>query len=275
MGCGVFRLSLDRVMIQATSNINGLRLCVPSEYAGILPLSPNDELFLFEPLCFRGIKATVEPDAVVYDVGASFGIMTVQLALLTGDRGTVISFEPNAAAATLAAQLVEVNGLQERVRQVNVLVGEKSARVPFFVVSGYESVASTRNKEIVQFHPNALRREVAMIAMDDFVGPSPSVIKLDIEGSEYQFLLGAQRLLTKHQPDLVIETHALEIDGIGGNTLELCRMLEAFGYSLWNLETNQPTDASTYASVHSTRIGYLLASCRLNELANRLTNYSH
>lgn len=253
------------------STVNGVSMHVPAEYAGILPVSPSVEPFHFESHCFRGLRAAIEPGAVVFDVGASFGVMTVQAAILVGANGHVVSFDGNPQAIQHAALLIDSNGLSQRVRQIHTLVGERSADdVPFFVVPGFASVSSTRNKEITCFHPDATQVQTRMIALDDFAPPSPDVIKIDIEGGEYQLIMGARRLLLRHHPDLIIETHALEIDGIAGSTLQLCQLLTDLGYDLWNLETNRPTTPREFAGAYATTIGNLLASRRLPQLAPRL-----
>ncbi|MBI4903429.1 MAG: FkbM family methyltransferase [Acidobacteria bacterium] len=257
--------------LNPTTFVNSLRLYVPPEYRNILPVSPNSWPLEFEPHCFRGLSAVIQPGATVYDVGASFGIMTALIAHLAGPRGQVVAFEPNPEALRLGQFFLTQNVLLSRVRHVNTLVGESTTTgVPFYFVPGRASVASTRNTEILQFHANAVKVELPMIALDDFDGPVPSVIKVDIEGGEYQFLMGACRLLHRAAPDIVIETHALEINGIAGSLPELCLQLECMGYNLWNLETNRPTTAAEFAAAHANRIGNLLASRRLEEIAARL-----
>lgn len=238
-----------------TSRINDVPLIVPDEFRGILPVSPSDAPFAFEPESFRGLRATIRPGDVVYDIGASYGVMTALGASLAGPSGHVLSFEPNPAVRPLARMLIERNGFGERVTFVDALVGERSDRaVPFWVVPGYRSVASTRTESILDFEADARRIEVPMIALDESNGPPPNVIKIDVEGSEYAVLSGARRALTEHRPDLVIETHGDEITGIAGDLTAVCMLLSDLGYALWDLTANEPV------------IGQLLASTRLSSL---------
>jgi hypothetical protein len=56
--------------------------------------------------------------------------------------------------------------------------------------------------------PNKVGRPVRTLALDDFSfssGLIPDVIKMDIEGAEYEALIGAQKLIEMHRPHLVLE----------------------------------------------------------------------
>jgi FkbM family methyltransferase len=205
--------------------------------------------------------------------GASFGVMTALMGKLVGDTGRVISFEPNPRAIELSRLLFRTNAIEGIVHLNAMLVGDRSSPgTEFFVVPGYESVSSTRNTEITKFHPNAERREIPMVALDDydFRGAAPAVLKVDVEGSEYLLLEGARRVITSGQPDLVMETHALEIDGIGGNLSAVCQQLERFGYALFDLQASRLISAADYAETYARKIGYLLASKRMDIIVKRL-----
>ena len=49
---------------------------------------------------------------------------------------------------------------------------------------------------------------ISAISLDEYVAAgnrAPTVIKLDIEGGEYDAILGAERLIEKHQPRIILE----------------------------------------------------------------------
>ena len=101
-----------------------------------------------------------------------------------------------------------------------------------------------------------------MMALDDYCereGVVPRCIKLDVEGSEYLVLRGGRRLLEKHRPVLLVETHGLEVNGIGGSVAELCRMLEGVGYVLRDPVTGEGVTGAEYGREWGERIGYFLA----------------
>jgi FkbM family methyltransferase len=232
--------------------------------AGILPVSPSDSTFVFEPQTFRGLYSVVEAGAVVADVGASFGVMTLLMATLVGDKGVVWSFEPNPDAVALGRILVDANGLSGNVKHCCMLVGEETrAQVDFFQVPGFESVASTRNSDIVHFHPRAERTLTRMAAIDDLGLGELSALKIDVEGGEFQVLVGAAKTIKSYHPYIVMETHGLEINGIAGSVRTVVEFLADEGYKLWDLSTLMPIEPKAYATAYGEVIGWLLAAQHL------------
>src|SRR5215831_10961753 len=57
--------------------------------------------------------------------------------------------------------------------------------------------------------------QVAAISLDDFFfsdgrGEPPNLIKIDVEGGEFQVLSGARRLLSEFRPRILCEIHSRE-----------------------------------------------------------------
>lgn len=249
-------------MATAFSNINGLSVTVPNQFAGILPVSPSSAFFAYEPETFAGLKRAVCPGIALLDVGCSYGVTATLAGLLMSRSGTIYAFDGNQAVFPYARLLASRNGVQ--VTWNWSLVGETSSveGVPFYVVPGFASVASTRNPGIVSYHRDASCQSVPMISVDDYCKTNalrPGCIKIDVEGSEFAVLLGAQGVLRTVRPSLVIETHGDELIGIRGSVPELVSLLVAEGYSLVDLHAGAPTAPESYASKYSHRIGHLLA----------------
>lgn len=60
--------------------------------------------------------------------------------------------------------------------------------------------------------------------------PSPDVMKVDIEGEEYKFLLGAEKLFHTRPPQLVLlETHSEEL------FYQCLKFLQRFPYDVYHL----------------------------------------
>lgn len=242
------------------SLINGIELHVPSEFDRILPVSPSSIPFTFEGPAWRGLNSVVKQGDVVFDVGASYGVLTALLACLVGHTGRVHSFEANPLLQPFIRSLLAANNLGERVIHHCVCVADQTGDlVEFYVVPDYLSPASTRNPHIVNFHSDAKLIKVQTLSLDD-VGLRPDVIKIDVEGSEYLALKGAWHILQDCRPKIVLETHANEIDGIGGSLVEVCSLLTSLQYQLTDLETGNAMDGVCFAKEYSEKIGYLLAT---------------
>jgi FkbM family methyltransferase len=181
----------------------------------------------------EALRRTIAPGAVVWDAGAHIGFFTLLSARLAGEQGRVVAFEPVPENAQIVRFSAMRSGLGDRVEVREQALGRRSGREELLVVgeAGWSHLASRGNVAGV-----TERRQVEVVAMDDVPGPPPDVIKLDIEGSEVDALLGATRLLAQARPVLVIELHE--------TNAEVAALLRDAGYAIENLEGPEPVESA-------------------------------
>ncbi|MCZ2148692.1 MAG: FkbM family methyltransferase [Bryobacterales bacterium] len=250
--------------------VNNHRIRVPRQLRRSVGISLADRPGLyFETPAMIGLEAVLEAGDTAFDVGCSYGVFTCLMSRMVGPAGAIYSFDANQDVLAWTRRVVTLNGLDATSRLIHACVGESTAgSVDFFHVPGAHSVASTRNPEIRAFHAAAVPLAVPLLSLDEFcenLPAQPRCLKIDVEGSECLVLRGAARLLAAERPHLVLETHGLEVDGIGGSVAEVCRMLEALGYPLLDLASGEPVDSAGYARRYARQIGYLLASSKIND----------
>lgn len=244
------------------SNINGIELFVPQTFRGILPTSPNREYFEYEIYAYSGLKMVVSPEDTVFDIGASWGVMSCLISKLCGTGGKVFAFEANSTPIKNARLLANANDTKN-INFINKFVGEKSGAKEFYIIQGFKSTASTANPEALKWYSHAMPTIVSAVAIDDFAketGVVPNVCKIDVEGSEYLVISGMQDLLSKYDIDLVIETHGEDIPFIGGDLNLLLEKLQKFGYNMINLITRTPTNRKEYCEQYHEGHGHILLS---------------
>lgn len=124
--------------------------------------------------------------------------------LVPGAR--VHSFEPNPDAYDAAQQVIALNKL-DNVELHPVAVGKEEAVLPFQNMRRSGKAMGGLSK-IVEEHIEGQTVEVPVTRLDDLIDPSRkiSVLQLDIEGQEWPALQGAQGIITRNMPMIVVES---------------------------------------------------------------------
>ena len=157
----------------------GLELSIDLRYRAGLYLG------FYEIELNRYFRLFCSPGVTAYDVGAQDGYHTLVIARLTGEK--VVAFECDAAAYRTLGHSVAANpNLAPRI-------------------------------EVVQsFVTNTSDPSRGQLALDDFAvsaqGFVPGLIKMDIEGAEFDALHGAEEILSQRYPHLIVETHSSELE---------------------------------------------------------------
>ena len=163
----------------------------------------------------HAICAAVRPGCVVYDIGAHVGTLALGMARLVGELGQVVAFDGDPDNATALRESGLRNHLQARLDVVHAAVWSYTAShgIPFrrggtrrsqggVEVAGQRPVVGTG--EIIA---------VPAITLDDFIATGrrlPKLVKIDVEGGEYEVLRGGSTLFAKQRPQIVVEVHHQE-----------------------------------------------------------------
>lgn len=148
----------------------------------------------------NAILAGVRPGAVVYDKGVNVGIMALGAAQLVGNLGMVIAFDGDPENIERLREHSARNGLEDRLRVVHAAVWSRTATDGI----GFRRGEPSRSQGGVEADGNrpvlgsGKVINVPAITLDDFVAagePPPHLLKIDVEGGEYEVLLGANTLL--------------------------------------------------------------------------------
>lgn len=165
-----------------------------------------------EPEVQSAISAVVRPGAVFYDVGAHVGIMTLGTARLVGESGRVVAFDGDPENAERLRVHSERNGFQARVRVVHSAIWSRtlSDGITFRRGEGIRSqggVDADGNRPVLASGETTV---VPAVTLDDFIAAGaspPQLIKIDVEGGEYEVLRGGKKLFTLERPFIIVEVH--------------------------------------------------------------------
>jgi len=251
-----------------TSNINGVRLKVPSSFEGVLPVSPSTKIFDFEPYSFYGLKTFLDKDYVVFDIGSSYGVMSALISSLIGEGGKVFAFEANSEILNTAEELISANSFNNRVRFHNYVVGNYDQKeIDFYVIPGHNGVASSLNENILN-NKEAKKVKVPTIKIDNFCEENhimPNCIKIDVEGAEFIVLDGMRKILEVKSPDIVLETHGLGISGIEGSLKNIFDLLDSYQYLYFDMMSFNIINGKEFTKKYVNSNGTVLVSKKLRD----------
>jgi len=176
-------------------------------------LNPNDLglsldlLFdgIREPLATKTFLETVKPGDTVIDIGANIGYYTLLAAEIVGQEGKVYALEPVKETYEILVRNVNHNGYAN-VETFRCAVGDRNG-------TAVMEVPKNRNlaRVTVDSAPSAATSEtVEVITLDDFVRGKrfPNLIRMDVEGYEYNVILGMRNILDNDRPiKIMMEFH--------------------------------------------------------------------
>jgi len=197
----------------------------------------------YEPELQAALRELIPPKAVIFDVGANIGYVSLLLAKAAGEGGKVFAFEALPSNVEQLRRNLELNGMESRVTVVACAVTQTPGPVRFLVhASGGMGKAAGSAGRIDNYQSEVT---VPGISLDAFVysqgNPPPQVVKMDIEGGEGMAVAGMHRLLTEMPPLILLELHGPDA------SREVWNALRAAGYRICWMRPGFPEVASLEA----------------------------
>ena len=204
-------------------------------------ISPNNgfidrHIFLYgvyEPFMLDLFSVYLKPGQTFVDIGANIGQHTMYVASIVGETGSVHAFEPIPSIYRQIEDSVKENHFEKIVHIHNCALGETEATEKLFIsknVGGSSLVNDDETKETITVHIKNGDKELSGISKID-------VIKIDVEGYEYEVLSGIKQMLLVHKPVLFLEFSGSFYDKQRkGNGAKILELLRECNYSLFDIE---------------------------------------
>jgi FkbM family methyltransferase len=193
-----------------------------------------------------------KPDDLFIDVGAHWGIMTLQAATLhahaskakkkTGKRDgvCVLAFEPEPHNAAHLRRWVAENNVADRVDVVEAAVSDRAGQ-------GGLRPESTMGYSLVRTDEGNIR----VVTIDGELKRRPHltkrrvIVKIDVEGHEPEVIAGMKDLLASGRVAMVIWERGVEYSKPGGQErLKALRaQFDALGFTAWHFEAEDKAGA--------------------------------
>lgn len=179
----------------------------------------------------------MKPNAVILDVGANIGVMSLGFAQ-RARAGQVYAFEPTEYAYNKLLRNLKLNPeLSQRITPIQAFVADKSqANGRLVAYSSWKIDGSAAGAHPVHGGTAQSTATAEVLTIDDFCQtkriPAVDLIKIDTDGHELRVLRGARETLEKSRPYLIFEAGLYTMAENDVSFEQYDDYLSPFGYQL-------------------------------------------
>ncbi len=219
----------------------------------------------YEEALAQFCRRTLRKGDVVVDVGAHTGRHTVPFARAVGPTGKVLAFEPIPHINQALQDRLRAEGRSKPmapVRVFDVALGAEAAETEFVVVPEFPEYSGLRER--IYDAGSDTRREripIRVERLDDLLSSEPRIdlVKIDVEGGEYDVLRGSLGLLARHRPIVTFECGDNSLIEYEHESADVFDLLTDQGYRIEDIDRT-PLDRDQFiASSRTQRIWDYLA----------------
>lgn len=166
-------------------------------------VSPWYQDNFWEPTVQIALRDLCKPGDIVFDVGANFGGLTMLMSRNVGLEGKVYAFEASPRIIDKCQRNLVWNGCNNVQLYHTAIYHTSGEKVPIYLGSHLnDSIYQSSQDEIPAYY-------IATLALDDFVARMklvPNLVKMDIEGAEFDAIKGMAKIIETGKPHLILET---------------------------------------------------------------------
>jgi len=184
----------------------------------------------------RAVQRILRPGMIFFDIGANLGQYTLLAAEKVGPTGHVYSFEPNTRMFGELQFNVQLNSLGNFCTLNKMALSSMTGEAMMLIHSPGSEVYGSLGKS--SLNPDAIigAELVPTQTLDSYIVDngifSIDFIKIDVEGAELLVLHGAEHILKRIRPYLLIEISDLNTVNHGYKAKEVVELLSKNDYTL-------------------------------------------
>lgn len=182
---------------------------------------------VYEVVTTKFLQEIIREGDVFLDIGANCGALTLVAAKLIGN-GRVYAFEPGPKVRDRLQQNLDLNpNLQDVIKIIPYGLGLNKEQVFYNEDPNYQGNGSLYENQGIP---------VEILSLDDWVAQEKldkvDVLKIDVEGMEYDVLLGGKTVLETYHPMIYFETLPIFYDTTVHNIKTIYEFLDDLGYKI-------------------------------------------
>lgn len=189
----------------------------------------------WEPASWLAIQQHLGRGATFVDVGAHMGYFSLKAATAVGPTGRVIAIEPHPEMARTLRDNIQASGATVVTVEPSACSDSVSTLELFSAPESNSGCSSLSRINASQNGGVGASYIVPTCPLDTIIKESNisrvDVVKIDVEGAEFQVLQGAQETLARFRPVLLVELDDRLLKSMGTSVVEIIGFLRGHGYS--------------------------------------------
>ena len=182
---------------------------------------------LFDIYIFLASKSSV-----IVDVGGHIGLTSLPVSPMLSSNQYLFVFEPSPTNFNLLRQH-HIWSNSQNTFLFNIALGADSITSTLY--SHLRLLMNTMSKAFAP--PNSRPLLVDQQTLDSFEHTHfalPDLIKIDVEGAEYDVLVGMKSILAQSSPIIILSIHPVRLLQLGSSVDDLVYFLQSLGYHLFD-----------------------------------------
>tara|TARA_B100000315_G_scaffold246953_1_gene274953 strand:- start:3492 stop:4268 length:777 start_codon:yes stop_codon:yes gene_type:complete len=186
----------------------------------------------------------------IYDVGGNIGLLSLFFTKAVGPKGKVIAFEPNPVCYSELINNLKANNFSHT-KAYQFALGKENSKEKLIYNPLHTGTGSINHKiknQVIDRSKSVISIDIEVFSLDYLIEtkqfPIPDLIKIDVEGLEYDVLIGMLKTMKKIKPKLFIEIHGANIKDKVENIKRIVKMLLNNKYSIFHVELGKMINES-------------------------------
>jgi len=189
-----------------------------------------------DPVLLRTAALLVRRVDIVWDIGGNIGLFSIAAAVRAGSTGQVFAFEPDPMLIQLLRASARLQSSSTApISVIPAAVADTVGVRDFWIAKRARSSNALAGHGLTQMGGVRETISVVTLTIDDCLAwlPRPTLLRVDIEGAEFQALSSATELLSAPYPTLICEV-------AGANAERVTDLLRSAGFRLYDPSRPNP-----------------------------------
>ena len=163
-----------------------------------------------EPLTTHLMINELKEDMVCIDLGSNIGYYAVIESNIIGESGKIFAIEPSPINFPILKLNLE-NQKKNNFVAYNIGIGDKNEEMEFIISAKSNWSRIRMNNEKINSEDKVIK--IPVKTLNSFVNENDikkiDILRMDVEGFEYNIIVGANNVLEKYKPKIFVEIHKM------------------------------------------------------------------